>query len=102
LLFSEVLQGDTLQLVSGCFQAFSSGTFLFVALGTSLHLLQRHWRLLALVSDLIAGEIIPKELAAPHDKFWKMALCALGFLGMSAIKVFDSWPNSNPSTSRKR
>ena len=67
LLLSETLAGNTLNLVSSCFQGFSSGTFLFVAL----------------------GEIIPKELATGRDKGWKLALCLLGFVGMSAVKFSD-------------
>jgi zinc transporter ZupT len=65
---SYVLEGDTLSVVSACFQSFSAGTFLFVAL----------------------EEIIPKELAMPKDKAIKLVLCVLGLLMMAAIKLFDS------------
>jgi len=64
---SEFLSGDVLATASACFQSFSAGTFLFVAL----------------------EEIIPKELAVAKDKGIKLFLCVLGFLAMAAIKIFD-------------
>lgn len=68
LALSYLLSGSTLTSVSACFQSFSAGTFLFVAL----------------------EEIIPKELASPKDKSVKLSLCLLGFLMMAAIKLVDT------------
>ncbi len=65
---SHFLSGDTLGTVSACFQSFSAGTFLFVAL----------------------EEIIPKELAVAKDKAVKLTLCVIGFLLMAIIKLFDT------------
>lgn len=64
---SYALEGDTLTVVSACFQSFSAGTFLFVAL----------------------EEIIPKEMAMPKDKALKLFLCLLGLLFMAAVKLFE-------------
>lgn len=68
LLLSYTLDGNTLTITSCVFQAFSAGTFLFVAL----------------------EEIIPKELAIPKDKPIKMTLAVVGFMAMAAIKLFDT------------
>ena len=68
LLMSYALTGTTLTLTSCIFQAFSAGTFLFVCM----------------------EEIIPKEMAMPKDKTIKLGLCLIGFLAMSAIKIFDN------------
>jgi len=68
LALTAFLQGGRLDTVSGSFQAFSAGTFLFVAL----------------------EEIIPKELASSKDKKIKLTLCVFGFLLMALIKTFDS------------
>jgi zinc transporter ZupT len=68
IALSYYLEGDTLLAVSGGFQSFSSGTFLFVAL----------------------EEVIPKELANPAYKRTKLALCVFGFMLMAMIKVFDT------------
>lgn len=65
---SYFLRGSTLSTASACFQSFSAGTFLFVAL----------------------EEIIPKELAVAKDKTAKLALCVLGFIVMAAIKLFHT------------
>lgn len=67
MILSYALAGQTLTLVSCCFQSFSAGTFLFVAL----------------------EEIIPKELAHPKDKPVKLALAVVGFMAMASIKIFD-------------
>lgn len=66
-LLTMYLSGNLLLLISGCFQSFSAGTFLFVAL----------------------SEIIPKELAIQHDKKLKLMLCFIGVLSMAAIKLID-------------
>mmetsp|Transcript_24474 Transcript_24474/g.48143 ORF Transcript_24474/g.48143 Transcript_24474/m.48143 type:complete len:117 (-) Transcript_24474:432-782(-) len=58
----------TLLGVSAVFQALAAGTFLFVSL----------------------GEVIPKEMASPGDKLFKVLFCFLGFLGMAGIKLLDA------------
>lgn len=67
LILSYALTGDTLTLVSCLFQAFSAGTFLFVA----------------------TIEILPVEFAGAKDKGYKLALAVTGFLIMASIKIFD-------------
>ncbi len=68
IVMSELLAGDSLKAVSGAFQAFSAGTFLFVCF----------------------EEILPKELARPRDNPLKLALLMLGFLGMGVIKATEA------------
>lgn len=68
LILSLYLTGNTLTAVSGAFQAFSSGTFLFVAM----------------------EEIIPKEMASPKYKKTKLMLLFLGFVGMAGVKLLDT------------
>lgn len=74
ILLSVFLEGHTLQLVSAVFQAFSAGTFLFVAL----------------------EEIIPKEMAMKKDKKLKLTLAVLGFLAMAGVKLAEPGHSHGP------